>query len=213
VNGCEDTLRDSFGRPRRRRSVSWQFGATLHRMTEPLVTVRPLLRTRQVREFLPDPVPDEVLHAITEVARWSGSSRNVQPWRFLVVRDRARISALHDAGLPQTRSLATAPSLIAVALPVEEGAATWHAYDEGRAVERMLVAATLLGVAAGIAWIRTDVAAQARTILGVPNGWTVRTLVTVGTPTEAARAPKAAPGTARLPREQVVFEDLWPIRA
>jgi nitroreductase len=179
-------------------------------MTEPLDVIRPLLRTRQVREFLPDPVPDAVLHAITEAARWSGSSRNVQPWRFLVVRDRERLSALHDAGLPQTRSLATAPALIAVALPIEEGADVWQAYDEGRAVERMLVAATLLGVAAGIAWIRADVAERARKILGVPDGWRVRTLVVVGTPTEAARAPKAAPGTARLPREQVVFDGHWP---
>src|SRR3954470_6221419 len=113
-----------------------------------LDAVRPLVRTRQIREFLPDPVPDAVLHAITEAARWSGSSRNVHPWRFLLVRDRERIGRLHrprppptrldDAGLPQTRSPATAPAIVAVALPAEEGAATWQAYDEGRAVERML---------------------------------------------------------------------------
>jgi nitroreductase len=175
-----------------------------------LDAVRPLLRTRQVREFLPDPVPDAVLHAISEVARWTGSSRNVQPWRFLVIRDRERISALHDAGLPQTRSLATAPAVIAVALPVEAGAEVWHAYDEGRAVERMLVAATISGIAAGIAWVRSDVADAVHSILGVPDGWRVRSLVAVGTPTPAARGPKSAPGTARLPREQVVFEDTWP---
>jgi nitroreductase len=179
-------------------------------MTEPLDVVRPLLRTRQIREFEPDPVPDAVLHAITEAARWSGSSRNVQPWRFLVVRDRERIGRLHDAGLPQTRSLATAPAVVAVALPADEGAATWQAYDEGRAVERMLVAATLLGLAAGIAWVRADVDERAREILGVPDGWRVRTLVAIGTPTAAARAPKSAPGTARLPRDVVVYEERWP---
>lgn len=180
-------------------------------MSDPtLAAIRPLLRTRQVREFLPDAVPDDVLHALTEAARWSGSSRNVQPWRFLVVRDRERIAALHDAGLPQTRALETAPAVIAVALPDEAGAEVWHAYDEGRAVERMLVAATMLGAAAGIAWIRSDVADRARSILGVPQGWTVRTLVAVGTPTDEARAPKSAPGAARLPREEVVFEDRWP---
>jgi len=180
-------------------------------MTEPLATVRPLLRTRQIREFQPDPVPEPVLHAITEAARWTGSGRNAQPWRFLVVRDRARIQQLHDAGLPQTRSLATAPSVVAVALPTgDAGSGIANAYDEGRAVERMLVAATILGVAAGIAWIRRDVAAAASAILGIPDGWQVRSLVAVGTPSDAARAPKAAPGTARLPREDVVFEDAWP---
>jgi nitroreductase len=96
-----------------------------------------------------------------------------------------------------------------VALRVTAGSEIAHAYDEGRAVERMLVAATMLGVAAGIAWIRRDVADRARAILGIPDGWDVRSLVAIGTPTDAARAPKSAPGTARLPREQVVFEGRW----
>lgn len=181
-------------------------------MTDPArATVRPLLHTRQVREFQPDPVPYTVIHAITEAARWTGSSRNGQPWRFLVVRDRERIAALHDVSLPQTRALATAPTVIAVAMPVgDDRSGIGHAYDEGRAVERMLVAATMLGVAAGIAWIRRDVGGRAREILGIPEEWEVRSVVAVGLPTEAARAPKSAPGTARLPREQVVFEDRWP---
>ena len=181
-------------------------------MTDPaLDAVRPLLRTRQIREFQPDPVPDPVIHAITEAARWTGSGRNAQPWRFLVVRDRERIQRLHDAGLPQTRSLATAPTVVAVALPTADaGSEIANAYDEGRAVERMLVAATILGVAAGIAWIRREVGPAANTILGIPDGWEIRSLVAIGSPTDAARAPKSAPGTARLPREEVVFEDRWP---
>lgn len=178
-----------------------------------LDVIRPLLRTRQVREFLPEPPPDGVLHAITEAARWSGSSQNTQPWRFLLIRDRERIAQLHDIGLPQTRSLATAPVIVAVALPVETGSKVSNAYDEGRAVERMLIAATMLGIAAGIAWIRPDVGDRAREILGVPDGWLVRTVVAIGDPTAAARAPKSAPGTARKPREETVFEDRWPVEA
>jgi hypothetical protein len=47
-------------------------------------------------------------------------------------------------------------------------------------------------------------------LLALPDGWSVRTLVVVGHPTKEARAPKAAPGKARLPREDVVFEGRWP---
>ena len=54
-----------------------------------LERVRPLLRTRQVREFTSAPPTDAELEALTEVARWSGSSGNSQPWRFIVVRDAA----------------------------------------------------------------------------------------------------------------------------
>src|SRR3954465_12829654 len=104
-------------------------------MTDPIDALPPPPPTRQGRESPPEPLPAHVLDAIADAARWSGSSRNVQPWRFLIVRDRERLSALHDLGLPQTRPLATAPAVIAVAMPVDEGAAVWQAYDEGRAVE------------------------------------------------------------------------------
>src|SRR5438552_14172156 len=46
-----------------------------------------LRRLRNVRQFRPDPIPDDVLHDILDVARWSGSANNRQPWEFVVVRD------------------------------------------------------------------------------------------------------------------------------
>ena len=42
----------------------------------PVDTVRPLLRTRQVREFTDEPVEHAQLDALADVARWSGSSSN-----------------------------------------------------------------------------------------------------------------------------------------
>ena len=71
--------------------------------------VRPLLQTRQVREYTSEPVDDDAIDAIADVARWSGSSTNSQPWRFVVIRDPETLRAIHDVGLPSTRSLATAP--------------------------------------------------------------------------------------------------------
>ncbi len=76
----------------------------------PLDVVRPLLRTRQVREFTPEPPTDAEINALTEVARWTGSSRNSQPWRFIVIRDPVTIGRLHEASMPQTRALLTAPA-------------------------------------------------------------------------------------------------------
>ncbi|MEA2631983.1 MAG: hypothetical protein QOE66_2202, partial [Chloroflexota bacterium] len=40
-----------------------------------LERIRPFLRTHQVREFTPEPPTDAEMTALTEVARWSGSSR------------------------------------------------------------------------------------------------------------------------------------------
>ncbi len=172
--------------------------------------LRPLRRTRQVREFEPEPLDGEVLDALADVARWTGSSRNTQPWRFIVIADRSTLRAIHAAGLPQTRGLETAPAAIAIVLPADPARAVHDAYDDGRVAERLLVAAAILDIGAGISWIRADVRPEINDLLGIPGGWMVRTVVQLGHPTAAARAPKAAPGKARLPRGETVFEERWP---
>ena len=55
----------------------------------PADRLRPLRRTRQYREFTAEPVDRAALDALADVARWSGSSRNNQPWRFIVITDEA----------------------------------------------------------------------------------------------------------------------------
>jgi nitroreductase len=176
----------------------------------PLDLVRPLLRTRQIREFTDEPLSDAQLDALADVARWSGSSQNTQPWRFIVVRDRAALRHLFEVGQPQTRSLETAAAAIVITVPDEEGKRVSLAYDEGRAAERILVAASLLRLGAGIAWVRGAVLPAVREAIGLPADRAVRTIVALGHPTDAAKQPKSAPGEARLPREQVVFEERWP---
>ncbi len=178
--------------------------------TSPADILRPLRRTRQYRDFESTPVTDAELDAVADVARWTGSSRNSQPWRFLVLTDPATLRALHEAGPPQTRGLATAPAAIAIVLPADPERVVHDAYDDGRVAERLLIAATMLGLGAGISWIRTDVRPAAAAILALPEGWMVRTIVQIGHPTPAARAPKAAPGAARRPFEEVVVRGTWP---
>jgi nitroreductase len=175
----------------------------------PADVVRPLVRTRQYREFTDEPVTPEELDAIADAGRWSGSSQNSQPWRFVLIRDPETLRAISEAGLPMTRGLRSAPAAIAVVMPTDESRAISHAYDEGRATERMLVAASMLGLGAGISWLRGDARTELGRRLGLPPEMQVRTLVQVGHPTDAARAPKSAPGTARRPRSESVFEERW----
>ncbi|HMD03730.1 MAG TPA: nitroreductase family protein, partial [Candidatus Binatus sp.] len=44
---------------------------------------------RAVRRLRPDPIPDDVLHRVLEAATWAPTGGNVQPWRIIVVKDRA----------------------------------------------------------------------------------------------------------------------------
>jgi nitroreductase len=177
--------------------------------SSPRDIVRPLRQTRQVRQFTEERVSDEALGAIADVARWSGSSRNTQPWRFIVIRDTAVLRRLHEAGMPQLRSLATATAGIAIGLPAEPDRSISHAYDDGRVAERVLIAANMLGLGAAIAWVRGDVLPLARELLGLPEDRTVRTIMALGHPTDEARHPKAAAGKARLPRNETVYEERW----
>jgi nitroreductase len=174
--------------------------------------VRPLRRTRQVRDFTDEPVAREDLDALANVARWTGSSRNTQPWRFIVVTDRDAIGKIAEIGVPQTRALKTATAALAIVLPIADDPRheIGIAYDDGRAAERVLIAAGMLDLGAGIAWVRSDVREPIGDILGLPADRYVRTIVALGHPSEAALAPKAAPGEARLPRDQSIFEERWP---
>lgn len=162
-----------------------------------------------MREFSGEPVEPAALNAMADAARWSGSSQNSQPWRFVIVRDRSTLSAIHEAGLPQTRSLATAAAAIAIVMPQRPGGGISIAYDEGRAAERILGAASMLDLGAGIAWVGTEVRPIVAELLGLPDDRFVRTIVAIGHPSAAGRRPKTAMGEARLPREEVVFEERW----
>lgn len=179
----------------------------------PRAIVRPLLRARQVREFTDVPLTDAQLEAITDVARWTGSSRNTQPWRFLTIRNAGTIRRLEALGLPQTRALKTATAVVAIVLPDDTRRVVSLAYDDGRAAERMLIAAGMLGLAAGIAWIRPDVMPGVREILELPPGAMVRTLMALGHPTPAALEPKTPRGQARLARDESVFAERLPADA
>ncbi len=48
--------------------------------------LRSVMKRRSVRDFKPDPVPDEYLVKIVEMARWAPSGANSQPWEFVVVK-------------------------------------------------------------------------------------------------------------------------------
>jgi nitroreductase len=51
---------------------------------------------RSIREFLPDPVPEEAISQLLEAASLAPSSCNRQPWRFVLVRDRAVLERMGE---------------------------------------------------------------------------------------------------------------------
>lgn len=62
-----------------------------------------LLERRATSHFKPDPVPDEYLEAILELGAQAPSGYNLQPWRFVVVRDKENRQRLKKAAYDQEK--------------------------------------------------------------------------------------------------------------
>ena len=166
-----------------------------------------LIRTvRQIRQYAPEPVPDDVVRQVLEVARWTGSSKNSQPWHFIVVRDPEalrRISALR----PNINWLAGAPLAIAIVL---DGAGSSQAYDEGRVTERLLVVAHLLGYGGGTAWFGDErQQTEAKGVLGIPAERTARSMVAIGRPISIKDPRPGAAVGGRKPLSEIVSYGRW----
>lgn len=189
------------GSARRRILRAMSAKATAGAEAESAAVLRVLRRTRQIRDFRPDPVPDDVLEQLLDVARWSGSSMNRQPWTFVVLRDRDRLAQLAQLA-PNAKHVGKAAVAVAIVMPGEN--VEQDAFDEARAAERILIAAEVLGLGAGIGWAMGSNRRAVADLLGVPAPAFVRTFISLGYPTESAAASKSAPGTARKPLADVV---------
>jgi nitroreductase len=156
---------------------------------------------RAVRRFRPDPVPREVVDDILEVARWSGSASNRQPWEMVVIQDGETLGAVARVE-GYAHHLRDAPLGIVLVMAGER--AEQETYDEGRLAERVMLAALAHGVGSSVGWIVGSGRDAAREILGVPEGRVVRTAISLGYPDEGARRQRAV--QARKPLSEIVHE-------
>lgn len=165
------------------------------------------LRTvRQIRQYASDPVPDDVVARLLQVARWTGSSKNGQPWHFVVVRDRDALRRISELR-PNINWLAGVPLGIAIVL---EADGISPAYDEGRVTERLLIGAHALGLGGGAAWFGDErQQAEAKRILGIPAGRTARSMVAIGRPTSTKDPRPMARAGGRKPLSEIVSYERW----
>ncbi len=168
-----------------------------------------LLRSlRAVRQFRPDPVPQEIVNAVLEVARWSGSASNRQPWEFVVIRKRETLQAIASVE-GYAGHLAGAPLGIVLVMAGESGQFEQETFDEGRLSERIMLAAAAYGVGSSIGWFRRSGEAAAKEILGIPAERLVRTAISLGYPDEEARRSRPKYAQARKPLADIVHEERY----
>lgn len=140
-----------------------------------------------VRNFTSQPVPDELLQYILEVARLAPSAVNLQPWSFLVVRNRKLLDEL--ASKVYTREwFATAQCCIVIC---GNHIAAWHRKSDGKdhcdidiaiAAEHIALAAAEKGL--GTCWVCNFDAEACTEVLQLPDGIEPIVLLPVGYPVE-----------------------------
>ncbi len=133
---------------------------------------------RAVRKFSSQPVPDDVLHAILRAGGRSQSSKNTQPWRFLVVRNPSMLETLSKLG---DFAWHLAGANFAVIL-VGNAESTWNSFDLGQAAAQMQLAAHELGVGSCIAAIYQR--EEAKNVLGIPRDHSLFCAISFGYPAE-----------------------------
>ena len=151
---------------------------------------------RAIRHFKPDPVDDALIERMIDAATKAPSARNVQPWRFIVVRDgetKARLGAIFDelgqnrpGGAPDRMPWAEVPVLIVVCSEGSfgEGVAAATAMDASiyPAVQNLLLAARALGLGTVLTTRWKQREAELRPLLGVPESVSIHAIVPTGWP-------------------------------
>ncbi len=167
-----------------------------------------LKRLRAVRQFRPDPISQEIVEAVLEVARWSGSASNRQPWEFVVIHNKETLRVLSTVeGFAS--HLAGASVGIVLVMAGDHGHVEHETYDEGRLSERIMLAAAAYGVGSSIGWFRRSGMTDAKAILGIPQERLVRTAISLGYPDEEARRARPKPAQARKSLSDSVHDERY----
>lgn len=136
------------------------------------------IRTRlTIRQYKPDPVPEEVVAKLLRAGQWAPSSRNLQPWHFIVIRD---TDTLREIGAIATsgRFVADAPVAIAIAMETD---ADRPELDAGRALQQIELVAWEEGLGTCFVGLRVEEQnRRVKEILGIPEGLELITILPFG---------------------------------
>ena len=156
-----------------------------------------VLKRRSIRKYKPDPVPDEKLRYVLEVARLAPSWGNRQCWKYIIVTDEAlRKKIIRRASPPPVEGrhrrprdwVAQAPIIIVgCADPTGSGnkeEKQYYLLDMGISMEHLMLAAAEQGL--GTCWIGGGFdETVVKEALGIPEEIRVVALTPLGYPDES----------------------------
>ena len=142
-------------------------------------------------------VPEETILKILDAGRHAQSSKNEQPWIFLLVQDRERLQALSECGSYASH---VAGAAFAVVLVDHHN---WS-FDIGQVAAYLQLAAWDLGVSSCIAYFGDQ--EKLKSLFGIPAEANAEIGISFGYSAEEPRKPKRS---GRKPHEQILKREHW----
>jgi nitroreductase len=140
-----------------------------------------------VRNFKPDPVNDLVIKDAIECAAHAPTAMNLQPWLFGIIKNKemlSKIAELADHG----KFIAKSPLCFAIFGEKKE---TYYLEDCCAATENLILALQAHGITScWVAGEKKQYAEAIRKLLGVPENYTLVSLVAAGYPAEISLVQK-----------------------
>jgi nitroreductase len=157
-----------------------------------------IVSRREVRRYAERPIPEDVTRQILDAGRLAGSSKNTQPWRFVVVESpEGRASVAEAVWAPGNIEGA---ALVVAVIVRGKGPVS---FDGGRAAQNMMLAAHAFGVGACPNGVRDRDAIAAA--LGLEEEDKFATVLSFGYPA------RATDPESRTPEEWIERADRRPL--
>ena len=163
-----------------------------------------ILTRRSIRAFLPKKVEEEKIEYLLKAAFAAPSAKNIQPWHFIVIRDRKILDEIPKFH-PYSKMLYEAP--LAICVCGESAKDKFNGYwilDCSAASENILLAANSLGL--GSVWLgvypRQERINELKNLLEIPEDITPLSLLAIGYPNEEK------PPSERFKKERI-HKEKW----
>lgn len=151
-----------------------------------------------VRQFQDKPVPEDLVRQIVEAAHLTGSSRNGQPWHFVVVEKK---ETLHKLGSLATTGPYIAQAPLALVMCMENS--PYAVSDVSRAIQSMILTAWAQGL--GSNWVGFENLGHINPVLGIPPEIKILAIVPFGYPVASTGKGQKK----RKPLSEVAHRERW----
>lgn len=167
-----------------------------------------IISKRDTRSYTDKPIPDDVLRRVLQAGRMAGSSKNTQPVRLVVLRDKAWRDEVATCG-KFSEPLKAAQTGIAICCPPDGSD-----FDAGRAAQNMMLAAWNEGLASCPTSMHDQECVRGK--LRLPQdvevaetgrkGWRVVIILALGYPEPSV---PMSMGRKRVPLDEYVHWETW----